>query len=500
MLKKIFLILLYLNAVNGSKLKNVKNISKIAMYSAITGFFIKLIISKNVKHIEHIDSKNETIIDEKLEKNKITFKDIIGLEEAKKELQDYIDFVKNPAKYKKFGCKFPRGILLTGTPGNGKTYLANAFAGELKCTFYNISANDLKSKYYAETESNIKDLFSKCTEDENVVIFIDEIDAIGSKRQTPNNEWSQHTNSILDELLIQIDRIDKNNIPTFVVAATNNIDWLDDALIRPGRFDKIINLENPTLEERRKFFEEFTTSLPLSEKLDLDYATELTSGYSFAKIKSLINQASLIALRRDAEKIEFADFEEALDNYNIGLKKDLKLTDQKLLQIAFHEAGHTLAAVLLDLPLKVNKVTINSRGKAAGYTQIVDNGNVNYSKNELLNIIKMYFCGRLAEELSTHEFDTGAADDLDKATNIAKKIVCEFGMHEGILRTIDDNQARYSENTQEAIEMVLKDCYSQGKKLLEDNYEILEKLAHALVEKKSLTGKEIIEIISVKSA
>ena len=303
MLKKIFLILLFINATNCSKLKKAKTVSKIAMYGAITGFFIKLMVDMNGKNKELTEKAK---CDTKPENIKITFKDIVGLEEAKKELQDYINFVKNPVKYKKFGCKFPRGILLTGSPGNGKTYLANAFAGELKCKFYNLSANDLKSKYYGETEQNIKELFDKCPKDEPVVIFIDEIDAIGSKRKTANNDYDQHTNSILDELLIQIDYLDKLDVPTFVVAATNNIDWLDDALIRPGRFDKIINLENPQTEERVKFFEEFATRLPLSENFDLDYAAELTSGYSFAKMKSIINQASLIALRRDSERIEFA--------------------------------------------------------------------------------------------------------------------------------------------------------------------------------------------------
>jgi cell division protease FtsH len=492
MFKKFLLIFIYLNTTCCSKLKNAKTVSKIAMYGAITGFFIKLMVDMHGKENEEIDKiKNYT----PPETNKITFKDIIGLKEAKKELQDYINFVKNPAKYKKFGCKFPRGILLTGSPGNGKTYLANAFAGELKCEFYNLSANDLKSKYYGETEQNIKALFDNCPKDAPVVIFIDEIDAIGAKRKTANNDYDQHTNSILDELLIQIDRLEKLNVPTFIVAATNNIDWLDDALIRPGRFDKIINLENPHTEERVKFFEEFTTRLPLSEKFDLDYAAELTAGYSFAKMQSLINQASLIALRRDGEKIEFADFEEAIDTYDVGLKKELKLSDQQLLELAFHEAGHTLAAVLLDLPYKINKVTISARGKAAGFTQIVDNGCGNYSKSELLNIITMLLCGRIGQELYTNEIDTGAADDLAKATNLAQKLVCDFGMHESTIRVIDDYQAKYSTTTQDAIEAVLKDCYAQGKQLLEDNYHKLEMLAHGLVKKKSLSRNEIIQIL-----
>jgi cell division protease FtsH len=462
------------------------------MYSAITGFFIKLMVDL---HSNKKETTENAKCDTKPDDIKITFKDIIGLEEAKKELQDYISFVKNPAKYKKFGCNFPRGILLTGSPGNGKTYLANAFAGELKCQFYNLSANDLKSKYYGETEQNIKELFDKCPIDKPVVIFIDEIDAIGSKRKTAINDYDQHTNSILDELLIQIDHLDKLDIPTFIVAATNNIDWLDDALIRPGRFDKIINLENPHTEERVKFFEEFAARLPLSENFDLDYAAELTSGYSFAKMKSLINQASLIALRRDAEQIEFTDFEEAVDNYDVGLKKDLKLSDKELLEVAFHEAGHTLAAVFLDLPYKINKVTINARGKAAGFTQIVDKSNNNYSKNELLNIITMLLCGRIGQELLNNKIDTGAADDLAKATNLAKKLVCNFGMHDSTIRIIDDYEAKNSANIQDAIETVLKECYTNGRQLLQKNYHKLEKLAYRLFENKRLSKNEITDIL-----
>lgn len=489
MLKQISLILLYLNTSNCYNLDNIEQYTRIAGSCIVIGsaiYYAYDYCSRNTKLASNANTN---------EKPRITFKDIAGLEQAKKELQDYIDFVKNPAKYKKFGCNFPRGILLTGSPGNGKTYLANAFAGELNCLFYNLSGNDFKSFWYGKTEQNIKALFENCPKDVPVVIFIDEIDAIGSKRLSPDHDMSW-TNSTIDELLIQIDRLDKLDTPTFVVAATNHIEFLDDALIRPGRFDKIIKLENPNTEERTAFFEMFNTQLPLSEKFDLEYAVELTAGCSFAKIRSLINQASLIALRRDAEKIEFADFEDAMDVYEVGLKKDFKLSEKQIIELAFHEAGHTLAAVLLDLPLKINKVTINSRGDSLGFTQLSENNNNNWNKKELLNYITMLLCGRIGQEMYSSAIDTGASDDLAKATKLAKQIVCDYGMNDGIIRVVDNYQAKYSENIQWEIELVLKDCYAQGKQLLEDNYDKLEKLAYALVDKKSLSRNEIMDIIS----
>lgn len=427
-------------------------------------------------------------------KSNFTFKDVIGLKEVKKELLDSINYLKNIEKYIKIGARFPRGILLTGNPGNGKTLIANAVAGEINCDFYSLSGSELVSKWIGDTEKAIRDLFKNCTKYKPVVIFIDELDAIGSSRTSPENGLSLHHNSIVDELLAQIDRLEKENIPTILIGATNNIKWLDPALVRPGRFDKTINITNPTLEDRIEILEFYSKKIKIEESFNFKKAAALTAGLSSSALSNLMNQAALIAIRENFEVVNMNHFDMAIDNSIMGLKSNVTILEKEITKTAFHEAGHTLFFFLEKLPVDFHKVTIEPRGKYLGAAYCIPQER-NYTKEEIINLIKMSLGGRIAEEIFFNEISTGASNDLETATYWAEELICTYGMEESYIRVLDRKELKHDVKAKEKVSLILNNCYQEATRLINKHKKLVTEIAQELQKKKTLSKEEIEDII-----
>jgi cell division protease FtsH len=445
----------------------------------------------------------------------VHFDDVAGLDNAKTDLREIIDYLKNPARYLSLGAEVPRGVLLTGPPGCGKTLLAKAVAGEIGVPFYHLSGSEFIEMFVGVGASRVRDMFANAKKDAPSIIFIDEIDSIGRSRGSGIGGSYEEREQTLNQILSEMDGFEAHQ-SVVVIAATNRPDVLDAALIRPGRFDRQIALPLPDKKARKKIFQIHIRHVPTSQDVDLDNLAARTVGFSGADIKNLVNEASLIAGRKNKNTVEHEDFEQAWDEAMLGIEREDILEEDEKKLVSYHESGHALIAQLLPETDPLQKVTIIPRGRSLGSTeQVPAIDRHNYSKSYLLGMIAVRLGGRMAEKLFLNDISNGAADDLKNATRLARQMVCQWGMSDN-LGPMTFSQAEedpylgreitrprdYSEETARRIDEEVKNLLTEQEqrvtKLLQDNRDLLEKLAAALLENETLEKEQIIEILGAK--
>lgn len=436
---------------------------------------------------------------------KTTFESVAGMENAKEELKDVVDYLKDPKIFSRLGARVSKGILLVGEPGNGKTLLARAVAGEANCPFFSISGSEFVQKYVGVGAARVRDLFAQARKHKPSIIFIDEIDAIGMKRSDNESGGSEY-NQTLNQLLTEMDGFDTKGEPIIIIAATNRPDILDKALLRPGRFDRQVQVPSPRVCDRLRILQLHAKDFKLADTVDLEKVARGTSGFSGADLAHLINEAAIIATKnREQEEVTMADFEEARDKIMVGKKwKDQQKTGKDLEVTAYHEAGHALMYVLQpDHAMPLHKVTILARGDTLGTTWgLPEDDMLNRTKNEMLAQIKISMGGRAAEELVFGEPSTGAVGDFTKATEEAHKMVRYFGMSDELGPVVyDANRFTYSEKTAERIDMtvqrILQDCLEQVRDVLKNNRDKLDLIAKNLLQKETLEAEEIYQLLGM---
>jgi len=444
---------------------------------------------------------------------KVTFKDVAGVDEAKVELQEIIEFLKDPHKFQRLGGRIPKGVLLVGAPGTGKTLLARAVAGEANVPFFSISGSDFVEMFVGVGASRVRDLFDQGKKHAPCLIFIDEIDAVGRQRGAGLGGGHDEREQTLNQLLVEMDGFDSNE-GIILIAATNRPDILDMALLRPGRFDRRIVVPMPDVRGREEILRVHARKVPLSDDVDLKVTARSTPGFSGADLANLINEAALLAARKGQNNVTMKDMEEAKDKVLMGVeRRSMIISDEDKRNTAFHEAGHALVAALIPEADPIHKVTIIPRGLALGLTQQLPlSDRYTYTKDYLEAQLTVLLAGRATEEMTLGKVTTGAANDLEKATEIARKMVCQWGMSElGPLSfgERDDliflgreltTHKNFSEKTAERIDAEVKKiisrCYDRAKGLIETNREKLMKIAEALLEKEILSSDEINDLIN----
>lgn len=440
---------------------------------------------------------------------KVTFQDVAGADEAKEELSEIIEFLKTPAKFQKLGGKIPRGVLLLGPPGTGKTLLARAVAGEAGVPFFSISGADFVEMFVGVGASRVRDLFEQGKKNAPCIIFIDEIDAVGRHRGAGLGGGHDEREQTLNQLLIEMDGFEQNN-GVIIIAATNRPDILDPALLRPGRFDRQVVVDRPDVKGREGILKVHTRKTPLSKDVILDILAKGTPGFSGADIANLVNEAALLAARKNSDIVTMKDFEEAKDKVMMGTaRKSLIISDREKKTTAYHESGHVIVAKMIPESDPVHKVTIIPRGRALGVTTYlpIDEKHT-YSKEYLEAMITYAMGGRAAEKIIFNEYTTGASNDIERATGMARKMVCEFGMseklgpitygqkQEEIFLGREISQHRdYSESTQILIDDEVKKIVQSGmdkaERILNENADKLHKMSEALLEREILDSAEI---------
>jgi cell division protease FtsH len=445
--------------------------------------------------------------------NKITFQDVAGVEEAKEELREIIEFLKDPPKFQKLGGKIPKGVLLVGPPGTGKTLLAKAIAGEANVPFFSISGSDFVEMFVGVGASRVRDLFEQGKKHAPCIIFMDEIDAVGRHRGAGLGGGHDEREQTLNQLLVEMDGFETNE-GVILIAATNRPDVLDPALLRPGRFDRQVVVARPDVKGREEILKVHTRRIPLAQKVDLVVLARGTSGFSGADLANLVNEAALLAARQDKKTVEMIDFENAKDKVLMGVeRRSMIIPEAEKRTTAYHEGGHALVAYLLPGADPLHKVTIIPRGRALGLTmQLPTDDRYSYSREFLVNQIIILLGGRAAEEIVFQQQTTGAGNDLEKATEMARKMVCEWGMSDKMgpltfgkaeehvfLGREMSRPKDYSEETAVLIDSEIKrivtDCASRARQLLESNLEKLHVLARALLERETLDGEEINRVL-----
>lgn len=447
-------------------------------------------------------------------KNRVTFKDVAGCDEAKEELMDVVDYLKSPDKYKTLGGTLPKGVLLYGPPGTGKTLLARAVAGEAGVNFFSASGSEFVEMFVGVGAARVRDLFERAKRNAPAIIFVDELDAVGRHRFAGIGGGHDEREQTLNQLLIELDGFEvKEGI--ILIAATNRPDVLDPALLRPGRFDRRINVPVPDIKGRYEILKVHAKKIKMSPEVDLNVIAQRTPGFVGADLANVVNEAAIIAAKKNKEHVEFEDFEEAIEKTIAGPQRRSRVISEKEKKvIAYHEAGHALVAKLLNSSDPVHKVSIIPRGPALGYTlQLPQEDRYLTTKTEILIKLSILLAGRASEEVVFGEITTGAQDDLDKATSYARKMVMEFGMSERIgpvsLKKDGEEvflgrdivrQHRYSDETAKSIDdeikRILSDAYYKAKNLLIENKVILDKIVEKLIEKETITGQEIDLIMS----
>jgi len=445
--------------------------------------------------------------------NKVTFQDVAGIEEAKVELQEIIDFLKDPKKFTKLGGRIPKGVLLVGQPGTGKTLLARAIAGEADVPFFSISGSDFVEMFVGVGASRVRDLFTQGKKNAPCIIFIDEIDAVGRHRGAGLGGGHDEREQTLNQLLVEMDGFESNE-GVIIVAATNRPDVLDPALLRPGRFDRQIVVAIPDVKGREAILGVHTRKTVLSRLVDLSIVARGTPGFSGADLANLVNEAALLAARKNKKEIENSDLEEAKDKVLMGVeRKSMIIPYQERRNAAYHEGGHALVAKMIPNSDPIHKVTIIPRGRALGITQQlpIDERHT-YSRDYLLDNITILLGGRAAEELVLNHRTTGAGNDIERATEIARKMVCEWGMSDKLgplnfgkkeehifLGKEIGRQRDFSEETAQDIDAELRrmvtGCFDRARGILKENIDILHTIANTLLEKEVLDGQEIDKII-----
>jgi cell division protease FtsH len=444
---------------------------------------------------------------------KVTFNDVAGVDEAKEELKEIIEFLKDPGKFQRLGGKIPKGVLLLGPPGTGKTLLAKAVAGEAGVPFLSISGAEFVEMFVGVGASRVRDLFEQAKKLAPCIVFIDEIDAVGRHRGAGLGGGHDEREQTLNQLLVEMDGFEENS-GIIVIAATNRPDILDPALLRPGRFDRQIVVDRPDVKGRLEILKVHTRRLPLAPDVNLEIIAKSTPGFSGADLANLVNEAALLAARKNHDLVTMQDFEEAKDKVMMGIqRKNVAISEKEKRITAYHESGHVLVAKMLPEADPVHKVTIIPRGRALGVTTYlpIDERHT-YSKEYLEAMITYALGGRAAEKLIFNSLTTGAADDLEKATTIARKMVCEWGMSERLgpltygtkeeeifLGKEITRHQNYSEQTailiDEEVKRIVTTCMERAEKILLENIDALHRLAKALLERETLTGDEIDKII-----
>ena len=444
---------------------------------------------------------------------KITFDDVAGAVEAKEELQEIIEFLQKPEKFQKLGGKIPKGALLLGAPGTGKTLLAKAVAGEAEVPFFSMSGSDFVEMFVGVGASRVRDLFEQGKRSAPCIIFIDEIDAVGRHRGAGLGGGHDEREQTLNQLLVEMDGFESNE-GVILIAATNRPDVLDPALLRPGRFDRQIVVDMPDVKGREGILKVHTRDIPLADDISLKVLARGTPGLSGADIANLVNEAALLAARKNRDKVEMIDFEDAKDKVMMGMeRRSLVLTDEEKKGTAYHEAGHALVAILLPNADPLHKVTIIPRGQALGVTHLLPMDEKHkWSKEYCLDFVALTMGGRAAEILIFNELTTGARDDIDKATSLARKMVCEWGMSEKLgplsfgqkeeqifLGREIARHRDYSERTAEMIDdevrSLVESQFSRAMAMLKENEATLVRVAEELLEREVLDGEDIQKIV-----
>jgi len=443
-----------------------------------------------------------------MQQKKVTFKDVAGVDEAKEELREIIEFLREAQKFQKLGGRIPKGVLLVGPPGTGKTLLARAVAGEANVPFFSISGSDFVEMFVGVGASRVRDLFEQGKKNAPCIIFIDEIDAVGRHRGAGLGGGHDEREQTLNQLLVEMDGFESNE-GVILMAATNRPDVLDPALLRPGRFDRRVVVSRPDVRGREEILRVHTRKIPLADDVDLSVLARGTPGFSGADLANMVNEAALAAARQNRKAVLMYDFELAKDKVLMGVeRKSLLLSDEEKKVTAYHEGGHALVAAKLPHSDPVHKVTIIPRGMALGVTmQLPIDDKHNYTKEYLETQIAILMGGRIAEEMFLNQMSTGAGNDIERATEMARKMVCEFGMsdlgpltfgkkEEQIFLGREINQHRdYSEATaikiDDEVRRLVGQGYERAKVILAENREVLVRIANALLEREVLDANEI---------
>jgi cell division protease FtsH len=447
------------------------------------------------------------------QQKRVTFKDVAGVEEAKEELQEIIEFLKEPQKFQKLGGRIPKGVLMMGPPGTGKTLLARAVAGEANVPFFSISGSDFVEMFVGVGASRVRDLFEQGKKNAPCIIFIDEIDAVGRHRGAGLGGGHDEREQTLNQLLVEMDGFESND-GVILMASTNRPDVLDPALLRPGRFDRRVVVSRPDVRGREGILKVHTRKIPLGEDVDISVIARGTPGFTGADLANLVNEAALNAARYNKKIVMMGDFELAKDKVLMGAeRKSMVISNEEKRITAYHEAGHTLVGLKVPNADPVHKVTIIPRGMALGLTQQLPEGDRhNYSKEYLLGQIAILMGGRIAEEVFLANITTGASNDIERATELARAMVCEYGMsnlgpltfgkkEEQIFLGREIAQHRdYSEDTSikidQEVKKIISDQYERATKIITDNREVMIRLSETLLERESLDGVQIRRIVA----
>ena len=483
-------------------------VGPIIIFVVLFIFFIRNAGQSNNKAFEF--AKNRAKLTRKSEK---TFNDVAGCDEEKEELVEIIDFLKNPRKYQEIGARIPKGVLLIGPPGTGKTLLAKAVAGEARVPFYSISGSDFVEMFVGVGASRVRDMFKTAKQNAPCIVFIDEIDAVGRQRGTGLGGGHDEREQTLNQLLVEMDGFQENS-GVIVMAATNRVDILDPALLRPGRFDRTIHISNPDVRGRTAILKVHARNKKLSPKINLEDIAHRTPGFSGADLENLLNEAALLAARENRREIKIYDIDEAIDRVMMGpAKKSRKYTDYEKQVVAYHEAGHAIIGIRLKKAATVQKVTIVPRGEAGGYNLMTPDEELFLeTRNGLVDRIVGLLGGRAAEELMSNDITTGAYDDIKKATKIARAMVAEYGMstlgpiqyedssHEVFLGRDYMNEKNFSDQValeiDREVRKIVDDCHEKAIQVLTENKELLINIAKHLVDIETLTKEDIYEIVN----
>jgi cell division protease FtsH len=488
------------------------NLAPLALLAALWFFMIRQMQTGGNKALSFGKSRARLL---SMQQKKVTFKDVAGVDEAKEELKEIIEFLREAQKFQKLGGRIPKGVLLVGPPGTGKTLLARAVAGEANVPFFSISGSDFVEMFVGVGASRVRDLFEQGKKNAPCIIFIDEIDAVGRHRGAGLGGGHDEREQTLNQLLVEMDGFESNE-GVILMAATNRPDVLDPALLRPGRFDRRVVVSRPDVRGREEILRVHTRKIPLADDVDLSVLARGTPGFSGADLANMVNEAALAAARQNRKAVLMYDFELAKDKVLMGVeRKSLLLTDEEKKNTAFHEAGHALVAAKLPYSDPLHKVTIIPRGMALGVTmQLPIDDRHNYYRNYLETEIAILMGGRLAEEIFLSQMSTGAGNDIERATELARKMVCEWGMsdlgpltfgkkEEQIFLGREIAQHRdYSEATavkiDEEVRRLVGQGYNTAKQVLSQNQDLLVKIANALIEREVLDANEIKMIIDGK--
>ncbi len=480
------------------------NVLPIVLVLGLAWWFVGKQMSSAGKSLEFGKSKAKLNTD----KNKTTFKDVAGLKEEKEEVKELIDFLKNPKRFQKLGARIPKGVLLVGPPGTGKTLLAKAVAGEANVPFYYISGSDFVELFVGVGASRVRDMFKEAKHNAPCLIFIDEIDAVGRQRGTGLGGGHDEREQTLNQLLTEMDGFGANE-GIIIIAATNRADVLDPALLRPGRFDRQVIVNLPDIKGREEILEVHSKNKILAPSVSLKNLAKRTPGFSGADLENLMNEAALLAVRGNKEQITMKEIDEATDRVMMGpAKKSKKYTENERRLVAFHEAGHAVIGLKLSNASEVQKVTIIPRGNAGGYNLMVPKEEKYTStKTELLEQITGLLGGRVSEELTFGEISTGAHNDFEKATKIARAMVTEYGMSDlgpvqleqqegGVFLGRDYGKTRnFSNEVAHEIDLemrkIIDECYDKAKKILRENKDLVKLIAETLLEYETLTKEQI---------